>query len=618
MSLIDQRVAAARRRLWINRYLQYLGTCLLWAGLAWLVAVLVKKILVHDLRMDYLALGLAGAAGLAALVWLILTAEDQITAAVALDQAGAIKERLSTALYLRASADPFSQAAVADAERTAAMLQVRNVLPVRYPRRASHAAAGWAAALVVLWLVPMYYSPAKVQANQKKQEELKKQQEIVARKVEQIQKAKEQIQKTGKGDVELTKKLEELEQRLAGLGKQPDNSKMGVEAVKQVSNLKEEVLKQQQSLQKETDAMQGALAKLALADMDSKTQISEFSKVLASGDFKQSKAALQQLQKQIQEASKDPAKAAELAKQLDALAKALKDQSMSAELSKELKAAGLSKEQMDKLAQALKDGKSLSEAQKQELQKAMKDQGLSDQQVGEMMKKLSNAMKASQMANKLGQSMADASANLKQKGQGNKNSGQQGQAGNRDQESQQTEASPGGGEGQQGKSDLADAGEQLGEMEAMQTELQSMQAMLADLQGQPSQAAGQAGEGEARQGAGKNPNGGFGNGLGEGGVGGLRPTTHTPTALTKSKADTKWRNGRIVGEYFEEGQQVKGQSRQELVDVIASAERDAAKTIDEHKLPPQYDGPVGEYFRQLRQLGQAGGSPAGGSAPAGQ
>ncbi len=315
MSLIDQRVAAARRRLWINRYLQYLGTCLLWAGLGWLAAVLVKKVFVPDVRMDYLALGAAGVATLAALIWLILTAEDQITAAVALDQAGAIKERLSTALYLRKSADAFAQAAIADAERTAATLQVRSVLPVRYPRRVSHAAGGWVAALVLLWLVPAYYSPAKLQATQKKQEEMRKQQEIVSKKVEQIEKAREQMQKTGKGDVELTKKLDELQQKLTDLTKQPDNTKMGVEAVKQVSNLKDEVLKQQQALQKETDAMQGALAKLALAKMDSQTQVSEFSKALASGDFKQSKAALEQLQKEIQAASKDPAKAAELAKQ---------------------------------------------------------------------------------------------------------------------------------------------------------------------------------------------------------------------------------------------------------------------------------------------------------------
>jgi hypothetical protein len=258
---------------------------------------------------------------------------------------------------------------------------------------------------------------------------------------------------------------------------------------------------------------------------------------------------------------------------------------------------------MDKLAQALKDGKPLTEAQKQDLQKAMKGGGLSDQQANEMMKKISNAMKASQMASKLGQSMADAAAEMKQKGQGKQSSGQQGQPGSKDQEgSQSTENSPGSGKGE-GKGQLADASDQLGEMEAMQTELQSMQALLADLQGQPGQSAENQGQGQDGKGQGNGTGRSQGNGMGQGGVGGWRPTEHTPTALTKSKANTKWRNGRIVGEYFDEGQQVKGESKSELVDVIAGAERDAAKTIDEHKLPPQYDGPVGEYFRQLRQVG---------------
>lgn len=601
MSLIDQRVAAARRRLWVNRYLQYLGTCLLWAGLAWLVAVVIQKVAIHNLPLGYAALGAAGLAALAALVWLLLTGEDPITAAVALDQAGAVKERLSSALYLRRSADPFSQAAVADAERTAAMIQVRNVLPVRYPRRVNHAAIGWLAALLVLWLLPTIDVTGKLQATQKKQEEIRKQQEIVAQKVEQIKKVQEQLKKENKADSELAKKLDESLQNLTNLGQQPDKMP-GVEAMKQVTSLKDELRQQQQDLRKQADAMQAALAKLALANMDSQSKISEFSKALASGDFKQSKAALQQLQQEIQEASKDPAKAAELAKQLEALSQALKNQSMPESLNKELQAAGLNKEQMDKLAEATKDGKPLTEAQKQQLQQAMKNQGLSDQQVSEMMKKIDNALKASQMANKLGQSMADAAADMKQKAQGQQSNSQQGQPGNQTSRAQSSESSQ-GGEGQ-GESQLAGAAEQLGEMEAMQAELQSMQALLADLQGQPGQNAGSGSQGQSQQGGqGQGDSRMRGNGLGQGGVGGLRETTHTPTALSKSKVNTKWRNGRIVGEYFEDGQQVRGESRSELVDVIAAAERDAAKTIDEHKLPPQYDGPVGEYFRQLRQVG---------------
>jgi hypothetical protein len=608
MSLIDQRVAAARRRLWINRYLQYQGTCLLWGGLTWLLAIVVRKMLIHTLRLDYAAAVVLCLSVVAALIWLLRRAEDPITAAVALDQAGSAKERLSTALYLRQSTDPFSKAAVADAERTAATLQVRRLLPVRYPRQANAALAGWGAALLLVLFLPTLDLTGRAQATQKQKEDLKKQQEIVAKQVEKVQKVREEIRKAAKPDAEMDKKLTEFEQKMASLSTQPD--KMGVQAVKQMTSLQEEVRKQQQALQQQAEAMQVSLSKLALANLDSKSQVSQFSKALASGDFKESRNALQQMQKQIQDAAKDPAKAAELAKQLDELARQLKDQSLSQDLAKQLKAAGLTKEQMDKLAKAAKDGKPLTEAQKQDLQQAMKNQGLSDAQVQQMMQKLDNALKASQMANKLGQSMADAARDLKQQAQGKNASGQQGQPGQGDQDSKSTDNSPGQGKGQ-GKGSMADAGEQLGEMEAMQTELESMQAMLADLQGKPGQASAEPGQ-DGGNGGSDTDSKQVGNGMGKGGVGGLRTAEHTPTALTRSKADTKWRNGRIVGEYFDDSQQVKGESRSELVDVISSAQRDAAKTIDEHKLPPQYDGPVGEYFRQLRQVSQAGGAkPAG-------
>ncbi len=602
MSLINQRVAAARRRLWMNRYLQYLGTGLIWAGLAWLVAVAVKKTLVHDLPLDYAAMAAGGLAALAALIWLIVTAEDSISAAVALDQAGAAKERLSTALYLRNSEDPFSQAAVADAERTAAMIQVRLVLPVRYPKRVNHALIGWGAALLLLWLLPTIDVTGQLQATQKKKDEIKRQQEIVTKQVEQIQKAKEQLQKADKPNVELTKKLDELEQQLTSMSKQPE--KMGIEAVKEMTSLKDQARQQAQNLQQQTEALQASLSKLALTKMDSESLVNQFSKQLAGGNFKESKQALQQLQKQIADAGKDPAKAAELAKQLDQIAKALKDQQIPEELAKQLKAAGMNQQQMQKLAQAMKDGKPMSAADMKNLQQAMKDQGLSDQQMNQMMQKLNNALKASQMANKLGQSMADASADLKQQGGGKKSSGQPGQKGDGDQSGDPSESTPGNGQGK-GKGDLADASDQLGEMEAMQSEMESMQALLADVQGK----SGQNGMGQ-NPGAG-NPGKGMGMGALGQGRGGVAPIEHTPTALTKSKVETKWRNGRIIGEYFDDSQQVKGESRKELVDVLSSAERDAAKTIDEHKLPPQYDGPVGEYFRQLRQVGQPAGEPAG-------
>ncbi len=279
MSLIDQRVRSARWRLWANRYLRYLGKCLLWAGLAWLVAVLVKKIFGLNIPLHHAAWIAAAAAGLAAMFWLMLTAEDRFAAAVALDEAGSVKERLSTALYLRTSDDPFAQAAVADAERTAAMLQVRNVLPVRYPRPVSHAAATWGLALLLVWLLPTFDVAGRLQASRKKKEQAQRVEQVVAKEVKpKVKEVRERLSQKGLLSEDMKNKLDEMESKLADLTKKPE--KMSVEPVKPMTALKEEMRQEQSNLQQQVEGMQSALNKLSLAQMDKQGLVGKLSKDL--------------------------------------------------------------------------------------------------------------------------------------------------------------------------------------------------------------------------------------------------------------------------------------------------------------------------------------------------
>lgn len=600
MSLIDQRVGSARWRLWANRYLRCLGTCLLWAALAWLLVVIVQKVFAFQVPLRYAAwIGLAGAV-LSALVWLILTAEDRFAAAMALDQAGSVKERLSTALYLRVSADPFAQAAVADAEHVASMLQVRNVLPVRYPRQMNSALSVWGVALLVVWLLPTWDITGRMQAQQKKQEQAKRievaTKEVIKPKIDEV---RERLKEKGLLNQDMKNKLDEMESKMADLAKKPE--KMSVEPIKPMTALKEEMKQEQNNLQKQLEGMQSALNKLSLSQMDKSGLVSKLSKELATGNLKEAKESLKQLQEKIQEAAKDPAKAEELAKEMEKLAAALQDQSLSDKLSKELKAAGLSDAQMDKINQSMKQGKTLTSQDLKDLQQSMKQQGLSDQQISDAMQKLSTAMKGSQMANKLGKSLADAAAGMKQgQGQGQKQ-GQQGQQGSPGQGQQGDQQADGQGAGQSGQGSIAGAQQQLDQMEALQSQAQEMQAMLADLQSaQSAMSDAMEGRSGGSQGEGNGP--GMGS-LGHG-RGGAAPVEKTPTAFNPSKVKGVWRNGKMIGEYFDDSQQVKGDSRKELTDVVSAAQQEAAKTIDEHKLPPQYDKAVQDYFSSLRQLEQ--------------
>jgi len=577
MPQIDHRINAARFRLWINRYLRCLATCLAWAALAWLVVVLAERLLALEMPLLYAA-GLAvGLAVLAAAIWVILTAEDRLTAALALDRAAALKERLSTALYVASSPDPFAQAAVADAERTASMLQVRNYVPLRYPRRAHLATATWLAALLVAWLFPAADLLGRRQTGRKQQLAKQKSEQLAKKVTPLIKKVKKRAARNPALKKQL-KALDDVEAQLAKLTKPPD--RFAVQTVKKLTSLAEQVRKQQlPGLQRRSDAMRASLSKLGALDASGVVQ--RLAKALAAGNYQQATRLLRQIQSQVQQAAKDPQKAAVLAGQLQALAEALKNQSLSPKLAEQLKAAGLSPQQIQALKNKIASGTPLSEAELQQLRQTMLKNGLTPAQANALLQKLAAACQGAAMAGKLGSCLGNAAAALKAACQG------QGQGrGKR-------------GQGKSGnalkacKSSLGAAEAQLSEMQALEAELANMQALLADLQA-------------ACSAVGMGSGGGSGGGMGGPGRGrgGVAPEQQTPHALKPTKSPTPWTKGAIIAEFFIDGKQIKGESKKEFADAVSAAERDAAKTIDERKLPPQYDEPIRNYFKSLREIGR--------------
>src|SRR5579864_5384725 len=91
-------------------------------------------------------------------------------AAVANDERLALKEKFSTALYVRTSQDPFAKAAVKDAERTAENVSLHKRFPIEVPKAAGGTAAAVIAVFLTAWLVPTF-DLLGVQANRLKQTE---------------------------------------------------------------------------------------------------------------------------------------------------------------------------------------------------------------------------------------------------------------------------------------------------------------------------------------------------------------------------------------------------------------------------------------------------------------
>src|SRR5690242_5467474 len=157
MSRLDRHVASVQTRMSLGVFLRALA----WAGIAFALVVwaaividkLVQVKLPRQMIWFWAGIGVTVAGALAYTIWRRPTRRQ---AAVAIDEKLALKEKFSTALYVRPSKDPFAMAAVRDAEMTADKVNLQKRFPVRVP-----AALGGTAAMIVLvfltaWLLPTF------------------------------------------------------------------------------------------------------------------------------------------------------------------------------------------------------------------------------------------------------------------------------------------------------------------------------------------------------------------------------------------------------------------------------------------------------------------------------
>src|SRR5690242_5435598 len=102
MSRLDQHVAGVQNKLALGRFVHALAWTTLGVAGAILIGVLVDKIarVAPPKPAIWMASALAAAA-IAALVWAILRRPSKQDAAVAIDERLGLKEKFSTALYIR-------------------------------------------------------------------------------------------------------------------------------------------------------------------------------------------------------------------------------------------------------------------------------------------------------------------------------------------------------------------------------------------------------------------------------------------------------------------------------------------------------------------------------------
>jgi hypothetical protein len=504
MSRLDRHVAMVQNKLALGRFIHALAwASLVYAVLFW-VAVVVDR--VFRVRPPHYVIWIyagAGAGVLAALVYAVLRRPTRLEAAVAIDERLALKEKFSTALYARPLNDPFAQAAVKDAERTADNVSLHRRFPLEFPREGLGTFAVALLVVITMAFLPKMDLFGKEAQRVAKAEEQKK-----------IDEAKQQVEKAlqvvvaveakGQANEETIKQAKnDLQQMLNAPIRDPEKTKRS--AARALSDIEQALKQQIAGNQKFADAENDAKAfKSLMPASDEKGPVADAQRKMAKGDFdnavKDIEDAVEKFDKMTEEEKAKAAK--QMAQMAQQLANMANDPKQQQQMQNQLQQMGLNQQDAQKAQQLMQQAAAGDKKAQQQLQqmanqlaKQMNNgQGPNpqqQQQIQNMMKQMQAQMNTQMQA----QQMAQAA---QQMAQAMKMQAQQG--------------------GQPGQQQAQQAANQMAQGKAqMQQQLNAMQAMKADAQ---QVAAAQAAAAQAAQDAANGLNGGQNNGGQPNGQGG--------------------------------------------------------------------------------------------------
>ena len=108
MSRLDRHVAFVQNKLALTRFLYAIAWALLiYAAVVWGAIVVDRLTHVRPIRPDIWFFSGLGASLRAAIIYAFIKRPDAKAAAVAIDERLALKEKFSTAIYVRPSSDPY-------------------------------------------------------------------------------------------------------------------------------------------------------------------------------------------------------------------------------------------------------------------------------------------------------------------------------------------------------------------------------------------------------------------------------------------------------------------------------------------------------------------------------
>lgn len=588
MTQIDRQVRQAHTRITLNILFEQLAVGLLIGAAVFGMLLLVDRIFAFTVPFQIIAYApLALFIGVS-VIGALLRKESRLTAAVALDQAAGLKERISTAVALAGSPDPFVRAAIADANQAAGGVRVGAAIPLRLPKLLPWSISSALAAALLFWLMPELNLFAATQKEDTDEQAL--QAKVEAKNVNVAVQAKiNEIEERSKHDPMLKDLVEDLKPLALpeNATKTPDDVRR--EAVKRIDNVAEKLAEKKDAVNPEAlNELKRQLSQLEQPKPDSST--SKLTEALSKGDMNEAAKAASEIKKQIEDAAQkgdeeSKQRLEEMAQKMENLAQQLAKLADEQKMQKELEnKAGMNEQQAKELLKQLQnmDPKQLQ----QELQKQLTNSGMKQEEIKQLAQKMSQQKDAMEQMKQMANALSKCASACEKSSQGQNSNSSQGAA---------AEAAQA----------MADAQQQISDMEMAEQTLNEIDAQLNDLKNMRNGVCkGDFGKGSGDQGdeigdQGPDAGRGYGSKVGK------KTTAHQ---YQPSKVNANTGRGEIIGRMLVDGPQAKGEATAETSEAVIAAVRDATDAIERQRAPRQYEHVLRAYFESLAGLAPANGA----------
>jgi hypothetical protein len=621
MTRLDRHVATVQSKLFLRRFLEALAWSTLVAAAIVLLAVIVQKLFLLFPDTFPVKLVLIFGAFVCVAVsagWAFIKKPTRQQAASAIDERLRLKEKFSTAIYVRPSNDPFAMAAVRDAERTADNVQLGKQFPIPFPKPAYTTLA----LAVLAFCLAQFVQPINLFGQ--KQNPLKKQDAAVAQ-----QQAKEAVSRAIAAveampkSTQTTDEFRKMVAELHEFNKAPkidDPARANRRALQALQEVNNQVAKDWDKAKKYAEAQNSLMQSLQPED-DAKGPVGEARKEIAKGNFdsaaKELEKAVKDFDKMDKQSKEDQAK--QMAKAANQLAQLANNPQMQQQIQQQLQQMGANQQQAQQMQQLMQQAaqggqkgqqaaQQLQQMAKQMAQQMNNGQGPTQQQQQQMqqamqqMQAQTNAQAQSnalaQAAQQMAQAMQQAAQSQQgqQGGQGQQNP-QQGQQMAQAQQNMQNAL-----QNMQGvKQDLGTIAQQMQQnRQAMQ---QAQQAANGQGQGQ-GQGKGQlqnnGGQGQFKQGQNQQFGGGRGGpGIAGGGNAGKQSAPYgVKMEQSQSQDDEK---GRILASYMVKDKADPGVQKMSMQDVVRKAQAEMTDEVDTEHANRAAQKVAQEYFRVMQE-----------------